>query len=569
MDNEAIFDVIVIGTGLTESIIAAAFAKAGFKVAHLDENVYYGGDEASLSFEEYINWATHAKDSTQFSSISLSSSDALPNSRQYSISLSPSVIPAAGPLISSLVASGVSRYGGFRLVEQVAVYSNHEVKTVPGSKEDIFKDKTISLLDKRRLMRFLVFASGDEDFEARTELEGAKADMPFVEFLKTTFSLDQEMAETIAYALSHCVSPSDKALSALRRLRRYLRSAGRYGHSPFLIGQYGSSGEIAQGFCRTAAVAGCVYILGKEISSITRNQNFDESQSTPTYTLTLSDFPETITCDLIVSSESRFPAGLLGNIGDILRIPPAFPAAREEIPFTIARGVCIIDQPLSFVSRQESSSAEEGDGQESRPTLDTGILVFPPSSLSTGAASSAVTVLVVGEGTMSVPKGKWILYLSTSIDTAVSPEQLLKPYLDMTLSFSATSSSTDTSIIPLFTSFYLQTTFPSSYTTFSTKSSLTTSSRPDHSFGSSLPTILLSPAPPNSPLPDLGDAAAVNAEAVFWEAVKALKSIKASKQLRKTSEEQVPPTAVREEQEELVEIESFWPPVVNEEDDEE
>ncbi|KAJ3785852.1 FAD/NAD-P-binding domain-containing protein [Lentinula aff. detonsa] len=569
MDNEGIFDVIVIGTGLTESITAAAFAKAGFKVAHLDENVYYGGDEASLSFEEYINWATHAKDSTQFSSISLSSSDALPNSRQYSISLSPSVIPAAGPLISSLVASGVSRYGGFRLVEQVAVYSNHEVKTVPGSKEDIFKDKTISLLDKRRLMRFLVFASGDEDFEARTELEGAKADMPFVEFLKTTFSLDQEMAETIAYALSHCVSPSDKALSALRRLHRYLRSAGRYGHSPFLIGQYGSSGEIAQGFCRTAAVAGCVYILGKEISSITRNQNFDESQSTPTYTLTLSDFPETITCDLIVSSESRFPAGLLGNIGDILRIPPAFPAAREEIPFTIARGVCIIDQPLSFVSRQESSSAEEGDGQESRPTLDTGIFVFPPSSLSTGAASSAVTVLVVGEGTMSVPKGKWILYLSTSIDTAVSPEQLLKPYLDMTLSFSATSSSTDTSITPLFTSFYLQTTFPSSYTTFSTKSSLTTSSRPDHSFGSSLPTILLSPAPPNSPLPDLGDATAVNAEAVFWEAVKALKSIKASKQLRKTSEEQVPPTAVREEQEELVEIESFWPPVVNEEDDEE
>ncbi|KAJ3983429.1 FAD/NAD-P-binding domain-containing protein [Lentinula detonsa] len=559
MDNEGIFDVIVIGTGLTESITAAAFAKAGFKVAHLDENVYYGGDEASLSFEEYINWATHAKDSTQFSSISISSSDALPNSRQYSISLSPSVIPAAGPLISSLVASGVSRYGGFRLVEQVAVYSNHEVKTVPGSKEDIFKDKTISLLDKRRLMRFLVFASGDEDFEARTELEGAKADMPFVEFLKTTFSLDQEMAETIAYALSHCVSPSDKALSALRRLRRYLRSAGRYGHSPFLIGQYGSSGEIAQGFCRTAAVAGCVYILGKEIFSITRNRNFDESQSTPTYTLTLSDFPETITCDLIVSSESRFPAGLLGNMGDILRIPSAFPAAGEEIPFTIARGVCIIDQPLSFVSSQESSSSEEGD---SRPTLDTGILVFPPSSLSTGAASSAVTVLVVGEGTMSVPKGKWILYLSTSIDTAVSPEQLLKPYLDMTLSLYATSSS-DTSIIPLFTSFYVQTTFSSSYTTSSTKSS-----RPDHSFGSSLPTILLSPAPPNSPLPDSGDAAAVNAEAVFWEAVKALKSIKASKKLQKTSKEQVPPTVVREE-EELVEIESFWPPVVNEEDEEE
>ncbi|KAJ3852938.1 FAD/NAD-P-binding domain-containing protein [Lentinula lateritia] len=582
MDDEGAFDVIVIGTGLTESITAAALAKAGFKVAHLDENVYYGGDEASLSLDEYIDWATQSKTSTQFSSFSsLSPSDTLPNSRQYSISLSPSVIPATGPLISSLVASGVSRYGGFRLVEHVAVYSSHhKVKTVPGSKEDIFKDKTISLLDKRRLMRFLVFASGDEDFEGRVELEGTNVNMPFLEFLKATFSLNQEIAETITYALSYCTSPTDKILPALHRLRRYLRSTGRYGHSPFLVGHYGSSGEIAQGFCRTAAVAGAVYILGKPISSITRNQNSEKAQSTPTYTLTLADFPEPITCHLLISSESRLPVELIRNIDAVQRIPSAFPFADKNRPGKIARGVCIIDQPLTLTPTQDSLIFGEADPEsnipESSSALDTGIVVFPPFSVPAGLASSAVTVLVVGEGSLSVPKGKWIIYISTPIpssspdsndyDPVIDPETLIKPYLESTLSFS--NSSSDKPIIPLFTSFYLQSTSPSPRAASATASAVPTELSASHEVSSSIdppsPSILLMPLPVILPLPDSGDASALNAEAVFWEAIKALNGFKGTKKQEASQKQDAPP--VREE--DKLNIESFWPPVVSEEDDE-
>ncbi|KAJ4466701.1 GDP dissociation inhibitor-domain-containing protein [Lentinula edodes] len=583
MDDEGAFDVIVIGTGLTESITAAALAKSGFKVAHLDENVYYGGDEASLSLDEYIDWATRPKTLTQFSSFSsLSPSDTLPNARQYSISLSPSVIPATGPLISSLVASGVSRYGGFRLVEQIAVYSSdHKVKTVPGSKEDIFKDKTISLLDKRRLMRFLVFASGDEEFESRVELEGTNINMPFLEFLKATFSLNQEIAETITYALSYCTSPNDKTLPALNRLRRYLRSTGRYGHSPFLVGHYGSSGEIAQGFCRTAAVAGAVYILGKPISSITRNRNSEKAQSTPTYTLTLADFPEPITCHLLISSESRLPVELIRNIDAFQRIPSAFPSADEDRPIKIARGVCIIDQPLTLTPTQDLLISGEADPNsnilESSSALDTGIVVFPPFSVPAGFASSAVTVLVVGEGSFSVPKGKWIIYISTPIlssspdsnnnsDPVVSPETLLKPYLETTLSFSSTSSVKP--LTPLFTSFYLQSTSPSPRAASVIPSAVPTDLSASHEASNSIvppsPSILLMPLPAILPLPDSGDASALNAEAVFWEAIKALNGFKNTKKQEASQEQDAPP--VREE--DKLNIESFWPPVVSEEDDE-
>ena len=41
---------------------------------------------------------------------------------------------------------------------------------VPGSKEEVFKDKTASLMEKRRLMKFLMFAAGA--FEEDPLLEG-------------------------------------------------------------------------------------------------------------------------------------------------------------------------------------------------------------------------------------------------------------------------------------------------------------------------------------------------------------------------------------------------------------
>jgi GDP dissociation inhibitor len=123
--------------------------------------------------------------------------------RHYSISLAPSLIPSVGPLISSLVASGVSRYGGYRLLERVGIYSsNGGLQNVPGSKEDVFKS-SLSLIEKRRLMRFLVFASGD--FEGSKEFQGQEQ-TPFHEFLQSKFSLTQEIVDAIVYALAFCSS---------------------------------------------------------------------------------------------------------------------------------------------------------------------------------------------------------------------------------------------------------------------------------------------------------------------------------------------------------------------------
>lgn len=50
------FDVVVIGTGLPESILAAACARSGQRVLHLDSRSYYGGNWASFSFSGLLSW---------------------------------------------------------------------------------------------------------------------------------------------------------------------------------------------------------------------------------------------------------------------------------------------------------------------------------------------------------------------------------------------------------------------------------------------------------------------------------------------------------------------------------
>uniref|UniRef100_A0A1B6CWS9 Rab proteins geranylgeranyltransferase component A n=1 Tax=Clastoptera arizonana TaxID=38151 RepID=A0A1B6CWS9_9HEMI len=55
------YDVIVIGTGMTESILAAAASRIGKHVLHLDSNEYYGGMWASFNFEGLQKWISECK----------------------------------------------------------------------------------------------------------------------------------------------------------------------------------------------------------------------------------------------------------------------------------------------------------------------------------------------------------------------------------------------------------------------------------------------------------------------------------------------------------------------------
>eukprot|EP00053_Salpingoeca_punica_P016322 m.153527 g.153527 ORF g.153527 m.153527 type:complete len:676 (+) comp16941_c0_seq5:287-2314(+) len=62
--NGKVFDVVVVGTGLVESIVAAAAARAGKRVLHIDDNECYGGVWASLPLEDMEQRLTAPKETS-------------------------------------------------------------------------------------------------------------------------------------------------------------------------------------------------------------------------------------------------------------------------------------------------------------------------------------------------------------------------------------------------------------------------------------------------------------------------------------------------------------------------
>lgn len=201
------FDYLVIGTGLRQSLLAAsvrgcrapglpcsthyrqsdacalfvcsALAKFGHSVLHVDERSYYGEEQATLSLNELVAWADERNHSTSASSSSITRVDLhftatgsaeLPSelaqsARRYNITLCPTIYPSSGPFISSLVRSGVAKYSAFRLIDTVALYDDESLKPAATTKEDIFKDKTLSLIEKRRVMKFVMAANAEEGNE--------------------------------------------------------------------------------------------------------------------------------------------------------------------------------------------------------------------------------------------------------------------------------------------------------------------------------------------------------------------------------------------------------------------
>ena len=55
-DGQTEFDVILVGTGIVESILSCALSRAGKKILHLDANRYYGANFASLNLKQYKSY---------------------------------------------------------------------------------------------------------------------------------------------------------------------------------------------------------------------------------------------------------------------------------------------------------------------------------------------------------------------------------------------------------------------------------------------------------------------------------------------------------------------------------
>ncbi|XP_029924308.1 rab proteins geranylgeranyltransferase component A 1 [Myripristis murdjan] len=183
----------------------------------------------------------------------------LKEGRRFNIDLVSKLMYSRGSLVDLLIKSNVSRYAEFKNVTRILTYRHGNVEQVPCSRADVFASRQLSVVEKRKLMRFLTSCLEE------TQEEQAFAGRPYLEFLR-----DQQLGDNLQHFLLHSIAmatedtPTEEGLASTRH---FLRCLGRYGNTPFLFPLYGL-GEIPQCFCRMCAVFGGIYCLRHSVHSL-------------------------------------------------------------------------------------------------------------------------------------------------------------------------------------------------------------------------------------------------------------------------------------------------------------
>lgn len=211
-------------------------------------------------------------------------------SRAYNISLSPHLIYARSNLVPALVSSKVYRQLEFLAVGSWWIYDAKEdrqgetpeqggnailqgqnipLRKIPGSREDVFADKSIDLRSTRSLMKVLKLAA---DAEAHSTIISESGDQSLPDFLASHHKISSKLQAPLqALTLSPAPPSRTTVAYAVPQLHRHLTSIGIFGPGfGAVVPKWGGLAEIAQVACRAGAVGGGVYVLKKGIESIAK-----------------------------------------------------------------------------------------------------------------------------------------------------------------------------------------------------------------------------------------------------------------------------------------------------------
>ncbi|CAE6416891.1 unnamed protein product [Rhizoctonia solani] len=249
MDEE--YDVIVLGTGLTECILSGLLSVEGKKVLHMDRNDYYGAESASLNL-------TQAPAPTE-----------LGRDRDYAVDLIPKFILASGELTQMLVHTDVTRYLEFKQIAGSFVYRDGKISKVPSTEIEAVKSPLMGLFEKRRAKKFFEFIQGWKDEDPATH-QGLDLDKNTMKKVYEHFGLEPGTQDFIGHAMALYLDDDyieKPARETVNRIVLYTQSMARYGKSPYIYPLYGL-GELPQAFARLSAIYGGTYMLDKKVDEI-------------------------------------------------------------------------------------------------------------------------------------------------------------------------------------------------------------------------------------------------------------------------------------------------------------
>jgi len=252
------YDAIVMGTGLKECVISGLLSTQGKKILHVDRNGYYGGDGASLNLPNLFEKFKAGEAPTNIGA-----------NRDYNIDLIPKFIMACGNLTKMLLHTKVTRYLDFKSVSGSYVYQNGKILKVPAAPDEALKSPLMSLFEKRRFRKFLIYIDQYVANKPETH-EGHDLNVMTMRELYVEFGLVDATHQFISHAMcleldeAHMDKP---AAATVKKLKTYCYSLARYGTSPYIYPVYGLGG-LPEGFSRICAIHGGTFMLNQDVDEI-------------------------------------------------------------------------------------------------------------------------------------------------------------------------------------------------------------------------------------------------------------------------------------------------------------
>ncbi|EPZ35349.1 Rab GDI protein domain-containing protein [Rozella allomycis CSF55] len=317
------YDVVVLGTGLSECVLSSLLSMEGKKVLHMDRNDYYGGECASLNLTQdgQSPPADYGKD------------------RDYNIDLM-----ANGELVKILLYTDVTRYLEFQQIAGSFVYRDGKISKVPATQMEAVTSPLMGFFEKRRAKSFFEFIQNYKHEDPNTH-QG-------IDLEKTTmlqFGLESGTQDFIGHAMA--LHPDEEylnkaAIETFDRITLYVSSLAKYGKSPYIYPMYGLS-ELPQGFA--SAIYGGTYMLDKPFDGLVMENGIVVGVKSGQEVIFYFCSKKVAKCGMVIGDPSYFPD-------------------KSKVIGKVIRSICLLKQPIPNTGDADSCQIIIPQRQLSRKT---------------------------------------------------------------------------------------------------------------------------------------------------------------------------------------------------------
>ncbi|KGO70338.1 GDP dissociation inhibitor [Penicillium italicum] len=370
------YDVVVLGTGLTECVLSGVLSVKGNKVLHIDRNDHYGGEAASVNiealFKKYGNVSPGEEPWKKYGRVN-----------DWNIDLVPKLLMSNGELTNILVSTDVTRYLEFKQIAGSYVQQGNGLKAtvakVPSDAAEALRSSLMGLFEKRRAKKFLEWV-GDFKEDDPASHQGLNVHECTMKEVYDKFGLEDNTRDFVGHSMA--LYPSDEyitqhgaAVETINRIRLYVNSMARYGKSPYIYPLYGL-GELPQGFARLSAIYGGTYMLNTDVDEV-----LYENGKVSGIKATMKDRDDQ-------SEAMKFETKTKKIIAD----PSYFPN-KSKVTGYLLKAICILNHPID---KTESSDSVQ--------------LIIPQSQV---GRKHDIYIAMVSSAHNVCPKGYYIAIVST------------------------------------------------------------------------------------------------------------------------------------------------------------